>query len=200
MKPLENHQPLADTNSVRRVVLVKTSSLNFFRKALVEVRAIYPNADLYVWSEERESSEFYTHHDVAGVVLYLNIPTIPALLRQLRGLQPDRVVIQVTRETTYDKLKLLAMVVFPGNGLVLDAWGRPAATGDWRARLGLTLRDIASGWRLTRSATTLPQLLVWFARCCIAVGTFPFLVLWLLVGAAQAELGRRAYCRRTKLE
>jgi hypothetical protein len=200
VKPLENHQRLADIDSVRRVVLVKTSSLNFFRNALVAVRWMYPKADLYILSEERESSEFFSHPDVSGVILYLNIPTIPALIRHLRGLQPDRVVIQVTRETTYDKLKLLAIAVFPGNGLVLDAWGRPAARGDWRARLGLTLRDIASGWWLTRSATTLPRLLVCFARRFVAVGSFPFLVFWLLVGAARAELGRRAYCRRTKLQ
>ncbi len=181
--------------SIRRIIVAKTSSVSFLRTALASLRASFPDAALYVWSEERESEEFYTHPDVSGVILYLNIPGVLAMIRQLRALNADLVAIQVTHETTYDKLKLLAFVLFPGQGIILDAWGRIARRGTWSQRLTLTSRDVVSGWRIVRGVLSLPRQIVYLVRRVATIAVFPFLVLWLCIGAVRAELRRRAYLR-----
>jgi hypothetical protein len=186
------------STSVRRIIVAKTSSASYVRAAVANLGASFPDAELYVWSEERESEEFYTHPVVTGVILYLNIPAVPAMVRRLRALNADLVAIQVTRETTYDKLKLLAFVLFPGQGIILDAWGRIARQGTWSQRLILTSRDVVSGWQVVQSIWSIPWRLVTLVREIVTIGLFPFLLLRLMVGAARAELSRRAYLRRAQ--
>ena len=88
--------------------MVKTSSVGYVLINLELLGSLFPDAKLSVWTEERESEEFYLRPDVARVVLYRNLSSIPSMRRDLAAIAPDLLVIQSTNEPTYAKMQVLA--------------------------------------------------------------------------------------------
>jgi hypothetical protein len=181
--------------AARRIIAVKTSSAPYFRSALARLRAGYPDAELYVWSEERESEEYYRDDAVSGVILYLNGPGVPAMVRQLWSLEADLVVTQATREVTYDKMKFFAYGLFPGPGLVYDSEGLIVGHGSWSNRLLPTLGDVVGGWRAAHHLRWTPIRLIRLLGEIVPIVLFPIVLVRLILGALRAEVGRQWYLR-----
>src|SRR5471030_3009816 len=105
---------------IERILVVKTSQVGYVRINLELLGALFPDATLSVWTEERESDEFYVRPDVERVVLYRNLASIPSMLRELVAIEPDLLVVQSTNEQTYAKMQALAAVLMSRSWLVYD--------------------------------------------------------------------------------
>jgi len=92
---------------IRRILIVKTTSAHYCRATLDQVGSFYPEARLTLWTEERESDEFYLRPDIERIVLYRNLSAIPRMVLELRETRADLVVIQSTAETDYFKMNVL---------------------------------------------------------------------------------------------
>lgn len=182
-----------DDQAPTRILLAKTCSASYLRMALVFLRRELPHSEIILWTEERESEEFYQHSSVAKVVLYRNLRLIPAMLKELRAFAPYLVVTESTHETTYDKMRIFAWVLLRGPGLVVDESMEVIAFGSWLSRLPPTIREVLSETfqqrlRLGLIATQVARLLTFLISLLAA----PFVFLTLLGGAARIELRRRA--------
>jgi hypothetical protein len=118
---------IVDARPIERILVVKTSSACYVRVTLDRLGSLFPDAKLSVWTEERESEEFYLRPDVDRIVLYRNLGSIPSMMRDLAAIEPDLLVIQSTYEPTYAKMQFLAATLLPKSWLVYDegrgAWG-----------------------------------------------------------------------------
>jgi hypothetical protein len=109
---------IVDARPIERILVVKTSSAGYVRVTLDRLGSLFPDAKLSVWTEERESEEFYLRRDVDRIVLYRNLGSIPSMMRDLAAIEPDLLVIQSTHEPTYAKMQFLAAILLTRSWLV----------------------------------------------------------------------------------
>lgn len=180
-----------------RILLVKTSSAVYLREALIVLQQELPRAKIILWTEERESEEFYAHPAVTRVILYRNLRRIPSMIRELRSFAPYLVVTERTHEPTYDKMRVFAWAFLREPGLILDDSMRVVGFGGWLGRLPPTVEEVlaggAIGWR-----QGLMRLCRLVGNAAVSLGfvlAAPLVLLALLGGAVRLEIRRRLNMR-----
>jgi hypothetical protein len=181
-----------------RLVLAKTSSAIYVREALAVLRREFPRSEIVLWTEERESDEFYRHPSVARVVLYRNLRAIPAMLDELRTLSPYLLVTERTYEPTYDKMRIFSCLLLRDPGIVLDDSMRIVAFGVWPHRLLLTTGEVlATTFRHRMKVRSIASSVACFLVFLGSLLAAPFVFLALLAGAARIEM-RRSIRKRAR--
>ncbi len=178
--------------SLARILLTKTSSAIYVREALSVLSRELPSCQIILWTEERESEEFYQHPSVAKIILYRNLRAIPLMLREIASCAPYLVVTERTFEPSYDKMRIFSCVLLRGSGIVLDDSMRVVAFGSWPGRLAPTIGEVVATTLRRRMnvrsiAFSVARFLVYLASILAA----PVVLLVLLGGAARIEIRRR---------
>jgi hypothetical protein len=178
---------------IERILVVKTSSDFYCSAALDQLTTIFPDARLTLWTEERESEDFYSHEGIERIVLYRNIGSVPQMLRDLRSVRADLIVTQTTYESTYAKMLVLAGILLPGPWLVYDEHANITAAGGLAVKVETAVGSFLAGGRWVNGTIIGVSRAIKFSTQIIAA---PVVTVGLLIGAAGHTYRRVRYLRR----
>lgn len=183
---------IVDARPIERILVVKTSSAGYVRVTLDRLGSLFPDAKLSVWTEERESEEFYLRPDVDRIVLYRNLGSIPSMMRDLAAANPDLLVVQSTNEPTYAKMQVLAAALLSRSWLVYDDHVDVRGALGIGAKIEIVLRTY---FGTARPPTVILSGAIGAGVAVWRILTLPPVIIGLLVRAGLHSLTRYRYLR-----
>jgi hypothetical protein len=185
---------------IQHILVVKTSSAHYCRMTLDQVGSLFPGAQLILWTEERESKEFFLRPEIERVILYRNLLAIPRMVRDLKAARANLVVIQSTSETAYFKMLVFAAAFGSQPWIIFDHRGEVRSAGGLHTRLETITRSFfESVTQILGDANPILVLILGtfrVGRLLTRVIAAPFVALGLLIGAARHSFDRYRYLRQ----
>ncbi|MBI2955202.1 MAG: hypothetical protein HYY30_12865 [Chloroflexi bacterium] len=163
---------------VRRILLVKTGSLYHAMAALDALEKRFPIANIAVLTEEREFNELQQDSRVTDLIFYRNIWQFPSILWQMRRANYDVKVVLFTKEATYEKFKVLSILLHARKMLVYNEHGDSLYWG---------VRDLPGVWYMTMAGVfpgTISRTLRRLALLATSAGLWPFILIYLMLWTA----------------